>query len=708
VIPLKVAVLWHQHQPLYRSTRTGRYALPWVRLHGLKDYYDMAALAGEHPGLKLTFNLVPSLLDQLDDYVAGRADDPALELARRPADDLTEDERLAMLDLFFSVPYRTLIGPFPRYSALFHKRGGRGPDGEYRDALPHFKPHDLRDLQVWFHLAWSGETLKRRPEVRELLRKGDGFTEAEKQALLDLQAAFLAEIVPMHARLRDEGMAELSTSPYYHPILPLLCDLESAREAIHHLPLPAVPFRRPGDARFHVREALDAMQRRFGQRPAGMWPSEGSLSEEVLRLLGECGVSWAATDEGILRNSVNAAGGYFRHEMIYAPHRSAAAEAGSPVIFFRDQTLSDLIGFTYATWPAAQAAEDFLGRLRGIAHRAPGGVVSVILDGENAWEHYPRNAVDFLGALYRGLVSDPALRPVTMSEAAREVPAGTISRLRAGSWIGSSFTTWIGHHEKNRAWTLLAAARQEADRRFGSDLPSRDEPQARRAWQALAAAEGSDWFWWFGDDHSSEQDAIFDAAFRDQLRAVYEAAGSPVPAELDEPIKRGQPRVWSEPTGHLRPTIDGAVSDYFEWLAAGECDASYGQGSMHQASGLVRRILYGCDAGALYVRVDPDRGTVADLLSRLPDCELVLRVSAPAAAQAVFSLAGGNVRQTGEASARFAAGRILEVRMPLPPAGPDEAAEFHLSLMTGGRLVQRLPRDGAIRVPRAEPTDWRV
>jgi alpha-amylase/alpha-mannosidase (GH57 family) len=709
VIPLKVAILWHQHQPLYRSTRTGRYALPWVRLHGLKDYYDMAALAAEFPALRLTFNLVPSLLDQLDDYVMGRADDPALDLARRPAADLTEDEVLAMLDLFFSVPYGTLISPYPRYAALFHKRGGRGPDGEYRDALPRFRKHDLRDLQVWFHLAWSGETLKRRPAVRELLRKGDNFTEQEKNALLDLQAEFLKEILPLHARLRAEGIAELSTSPYYHPILPLLCNLESAREAIHDLPLPSVPFRRPGDARVHVLEALDAMQRRFGARPTGMWPSEGSLSEEVLALMGQCGVSWVATDEGILRHSVGASGGHFRHEMIYAPHRSAAAGEGSPVIFFRDQTLSDLIGFTYASWPAAQAAEDFLGRLRGIGHRAPGGVVSVILDGENAWEHYPNNAVDFLRALYRGLTTDPQLRPVTMDEAMREVPAGTVGRLRAGSWIGSNFTTWIGHPEKNRAWAMLAAARQKADWKFGADLPRRDDPPARRVWEALAAAEGSDWFWWFGDDHSSEQDAIFDAAFRDQLRSVYEAIGAEAPAELDRPIKQqAAQRVWTEPTGWVHPVLDGEVSDYFEWLPAGECDALYGQGAMHQASGLIRRIQFGCDEKCLYVRVDPDRGTLRDLLARVPESALVLRVTAPAPIEATFRPTARAVEGPPPEVARFAAGKVLEVQLPLTAGADAGAVEFHVSLMTGGRLVQRLPRDGAIRVPRAEPIDWRV
>ncbi|HET6373891.1 MAG TPA: glycoside hydrolase family 57 protein, partial [Candidatus Polarisedimenticolia bacterium] len=488
---LAVAFLWHQHQPLYKNPRSGRYSLPWVRLHALKDYYDMAALAGEFPRLHLTFNLVPSLLDQIDDYAEGRAADPALDLARRPAADLDEEERLALLDLFFSVPYHTLIAPYPRYAGLYHKRSGRGPDGDYREALSRFRDRDLRDLQVWFHLAWCGQTLRGRAEVKELLAKGEGFTEDEKGSLLDVQAAFMKEIVPIHMRLKTEGIAEISTSPYYHPILPLLCNLESAREALPGLPLPEQPFRRRGDAEFQVREALASMERRFGERPLGMWPSEGSLSEETIRIFGEARLTWTASDEGVLRGS---AGRALQAGDIHKPYLLAGAETG-PVIFFRDHRLSDLVGFTYATWPPRAAAEDFLGRLRALAVEAPGGVVSVVLDGENAWEHYEGNGVEFLRALYAGLTSDDDLQTVTLTQAAQRAESiGRLEHLRAGSWIGANFATWIGHPEKNTAWSLLAAARSEAQARLTTRLESHP------VFRILAAAEGSDWFWWYGDD----------------------------------------------------------------------------------------------------------------------------------------------------------------------------------------------------------------
>lgn len=697
MIPLKVAFLWHQHQPLYRSPRNGRYSLPWVRLHGLKDYYDMAALAGEFPRIHLTFNIVPSLLDQLDDYVEGRAIDPALELARRSAADLGEDERLELLELFFSVPYRTLIAPYPRYVALFHRRGRRGMDGDYREALAVFRPEDLRDLQVWFHLAWCGPTLRRRPEVRELLKKGDGFTEDEKIALLDLQEKFLKEIVPIHRRLADEGIAEISTSPYYHPILPLLCDLDAASEAEPHLPLPDRPFRCPSDAAWHVREALTAMTRAFGRKPAGMWPAEGALSEQAIEIFGSHGVRWLASDEGVLRASTP---GSNESDLIYRPYRVVGPGGPGPPVFFRDQTLSDMIGFMYATWPAQTAAGDFLSRLREISGRAPGGVASVILDGENAWEHYPDNGVGFLRALYDGLSRAEDISTVSFSQALAEGPApGTLGRLRAGSWIGSRLTTWIGHPEKNKAWSLLAAARLEAERRLGPGL------EGSTAFASLAAAEGSDWFWWFGEDHSSEQDSLFDASFRDLLRNVYLELHAPVPNELDQPIKHVRHHVWTPPSGPLKPTIDGKVSDYFEWLTAGTCDAAGGQGTMHQAVWMLRRIAFGTDGLSFFVRVDPVRGEIASLLSGLSEGSLGVEVTAPAGRSVAFRLKGGRVVQSGGSPARFAAGKVLEIELPAHDA---QQLDFFVALTSADGLVQRLPRDGTITLTRGEVPDWSV
>lgn len=697
--PLRLALLWHQHQPLYRSPATGLYALPWVRLHGLKDYYDMAALALEHPGLRLTINLVPSLLDQLEEYASGRAVDPALDLARRPAADLDEEARLALLAMFFSVPYRTLISPFRRYAGLYHKRGAPGPDGLYRDALERFRPDDLRDLQVWFHLAWSGRTLAQRPEVRDLIRKGEQFTEEEKLALLAAQQELLREIVPIHRRLRDAGVAELSTSPAYHPILPLLCDLESAREAIPHLPLPSTSFRHPEDASWQIREGMRTARERFGGSVSGMWPSEGSLSVAALTLMGEAGVIWTASDEDVLRAS---AGRPLAPAEVHRPWRVPAAGERCPAVFFRDKELSDLIGFSYARWQPDAAAADFIARLRGRAAEAPGGVVSIILDGENAWEHYPGNGVEFLHALYEGLTRTEGIRTVTFSEALEGSATGALDGLRAGSWIGASFATWIGHPEKNRAWTLLSSAREDARRALGDGL------HESAAFRALAAAEGSDWFWWFGEDHSSEQDAIFDAFFRDLLRTVYSIIGMPAPSSLDEPIKKSRLRHWAAPTAPITPHLDGRVSDFFEWLGAGVCEATSAQAAMHRGEWLVRRVAFGTDGTALFVRVDPERGTIQEMLSGIAEGILRVEMTAPRRCDLELTLRNGgliNLRSSSgkDGVADWAADRVLEARFPLEGLAP---CEFFVSVESAGGPLQRLPTEGQIMVQPGQLADW--
>jgi hypothetical protein len=365
--------------------------------------------------------------------------------------------------------------------------------------------------------------------------------------------------------------------------------------------------------------------------------------------------------------------------------------------------LSDLIGFTYATWAPADAAADFIGRLRSIGERAPGAVVSVILDGENAWEYYPDNGVGFLRALYGGLTGADDIRTVNFTEALDGgPPPGRLAHLRAGSWIGSSFTTWIGHPEKNKAWNLLAAARQHAGRRLENGL------EGSAVFASLAAAEGSDWFWWFGEDHSSEQDAIFDASFRDLLRNVYQGLAIDPPAELDFPIKKPRPHAWSRPAAAVQPVLDGEVTDYFEWLAAGVCDAAAGQGTMHQTSGMIRRIAYGVDDGFLFVRVDPERGDIASLLSGLDDGRIGVEVMSPRRASAGFRIQNGKLFSFGELSVEFAAGAVLECGIPLPGATTIPTIEFFVTLSARDGLLQRLPRDGSVSFSPGEPPDWSV
>jgi alpha-amylase/alpha-mannosidase (GH57 family) len=672
----------------------------------------MVELAAAQPGLRLTFNVVPSLVDQLLDLGEGRTQDPALLLARRPADALGMEEQLGILDLFFSVPYRTRIAPFPRYAALFHKRGSRGGDGTYSEALGRFKAHDYRDLMVWFHLAWCGETLKRHEVVRELVRKAEGFTETEKAALLDAQQAFVRGVVPRLQRAAASDGVELSTSPYYHPILPLLCDTESAREAAPGIALPHPPFRRHADAVEQVRGAVERHREVFGAAPVGIWPSEGSLSEEVVGILDAAGIRWAAGDEGVLAASLAlsgedaARGGKPPRDRICSGFR--LGDAG-PVLFFRDRELSDLIGFTYSSWDGEGAAQDFVSRLLAIRDelgpRAAGAVVPVILDGENAWEHFPDGGVSFLTALYRRLTSTPGLETTTFSgyldgphETAR------LRRLRAGSWIRSDFTTWIGHPDKNRGWDLLRVARD------AFDAAARDvADEARRlAFRCLLAAEGSDWFWWYGEEHTSEEDPIFDASFRDLLKEVYRLLRRPPPEALSLPIVTRRRAAYESPTGIVTPTLDGRLTDYFEWLLAGVCDAASGFGTMRPGVAPIERLAFGWGPGHVYLRVDPVGVSAREFMHR---GDLTVEFALPRPRRIVVRCAPeAGAPVADPPSVRCTADRVVELAVPLAELGAadGERVAFAVVYESGSAPIERLPRDGEIELLAAPTFEWSV
>ncbi len=710
--PLDVCILWHMHQPLYDDPATGGPAMPWVRLHALKDYADMVALVRGRPGFSVTFNLVPVLIEQLDAAADPARPDPWLEAARRKPGELDDAAKAFLLDSFFSVDPRRTFVALPRFGELKKKaQASDSPTGsDWSDA-------DWRDLQTLFHLAWCGTTLREEPAIRRLIMKGRRYTEEEKQALLDRQQAFLATVLPAYAAARDEGAVELTTTPYYHPILPLLCDLGSVREAAPNAPLPASPPRAAfEDAREQVTSGLDAFAARFGARPAGMWPAEGSLSDEALTLFDAAGVSWVATDEALLTASERAAGrGAAGAQPVsaappLAPRRFAGRRTA---VFFRDRTLSDLIGFTYSSWRAANAAADLIGRLEAIARKAregadadPAPVVSIILDGENAWETYPANGTDFLDALYDGLHASPLLRATTFSKhLAGRKTFPELPRLSAGSWIGGSFLTWIGHPEKNRAWELLCAAR--------TAFEESGRPEPARRW--LRAAQGSDWFWWFGDDHSSANDATFDRLFRSYLTRVYEACDRPAPPALAAAIKRHSARRRvQDPTAPLRPTVDGKITDYFEWLGSGLALAEPVSSVMAGGAGSVAALAFGANENDLVLRVDPANPPFA---ATVPAAALEVAVAAPGTTRLRLALVSPPARKgdapPSEAGARIAMGRVLEAAIPLPALNlaAGDRVEFSVTLLDrAGDPIARFPSEGALSVridPFAERwRDW--
>lgn len=522
VPPVRLALLWHMHQPYYLDPVTGESVLPWVRLHALKDYWGMVQLVQDCPGMRATFNLVPSLVEQVEAYAAERTWDRQLVLGLREPATLDAGESAWFVREGFHAHPPGMIEPYPRYAELWRQ----AMDGRPFDVAA------LRDLQVWQKLAWvDPDVAAGDARIVALVGKGRGYDEHDKATLRAVELEVLRRIVPAYRAAAATGRVELSCSPYFHPILPLLCDSAAHHDAHPGAPLPEPPFQWPADAATQLARAVDAHTHWFGARPAGVWPSEGSVSPAAAAAIAEAGFAWAATDEDILRRSRALAGLPSPDVLKFRAH--ALETPGGPLrLAFRDHGLSDLIGFTYQRWPATAAIDDFVGRLHAIGEhcRVAAGraaTVFVILDGENAWEHYDGGGRPFLRALYQRVSRGPDIRPVTMADATAGA-AEPLPRLFSGSWIHGDFGIWIGHADDRRAWAQL----QQARTRLAAAAPATMPEAWRDAEGAILAAEGSDWFWWYGDDHSSAHDRDFDALFRRHLRRAYHALGDEPPDEL--------------------------------------------------------------------------------------------------------------------------------------------------------------------------------
>ena len=609
-------LLWHMHQPFYKDLAEGRYVMPWVRLHALKDYWGMVAILREFPSVHLTFNLVPSLVAQIEDYANATASESPYEVAFKPADKLTAKDREILLGQAFQVN-RGLLDRLPRFRELDEKAGAAG---ERPRASVRLSTQDWRDLQVVSQLAWFDEIyLAADSQVRGLVLKARGYSEADKRVLYNKEIELFRVTLEEYRAAGARGQIELSTSPFYHPILPLLCDASIAAESHPGVNLPRQRFCHPEDARAQLRQAIAFHERVFGSRPRGLWPSEGSVSDEALTLAASEGFVWAATDEGVLGRSLQM--GFHRqadgtvsggHEL-YRPHRFPGRGQGDPgiSIFFRDHQLSDLIGFVYSRMEPHAAAQDLHQRIRAAGRstgRSP-AVVSVILDGENCWEYYPGNGREFLKSFYGLVARDSELKAVTASEALDLAPHGILTHVTPGSWINANFDVWIGAEEDNKAWDLVSDARDFFAR--NSLKPGLSSKKVSLAQEELWIAEGSDWCWWYGPEHSSAQDEEFDFLFRKHLSNIYRMLDASPPDELAVPLKRPKAgAVNVPPSGPIEPEIDGVVTNYFEWIGAGVYSPDYRYGSMHGGSLTeghhIEALYYGYSERGLYLRLDLD------------------------------------------------------------------------------------------------------
>ncbi|MDE3218291.1 MAG: glycoside hydrolase, partial [Nitrospirota bacterium] len=560
-----ICFLWHMHQPYYTDPVAGSASMPWVRLHATKAYFDMAYGLEKFPSVKATFNFTPSLLRQLQEIGSGTVRDLFLEHAQRPAADLRPEEKAFLVRHFFSANWATMVRPYPRYHELLVKRGADVLGRDLERIARQFSTQDLLDLQTWHNLAWFGYgTISRYPRLAALRAKNRGFTEEEKQEVLALQLVAVRDIVPLYRRLMEREQIELTTTPFFHPILPLLIDTDFTRRARPDLPLPS-RFHAPEDAETQLQRAVEFHTATFGRAPVGLWPSEGSVCPELIPMLPKVGLRWLATDEGILARSLDAARQpWQRNRNLYQPYR-VGPEDQDVTMLFRDREISDAFGFVYHKTTPDMAAEDVLRRLRQIMYDAPQDqiTIAIVLDGENPWEHYHEGGEQFLSLLYKacstGALNNDTIRTTTatISEALEAAPAThRVSHLHSGSWINQDYKIWIGHQEDNRGWDLVGQTRSRLTEISATLPPER----AQAAWDELYAAEGSDWFWWYGDDFDTDYKEEFDRLFRTHLRNVWTIARLTPPDLLNQPIcrPRGMPMtdLVTAPLALLTPSID--------------------------------------------------------------------------------------------------------------------------------------------------------
>jgi alpha-amylase/alpha-mannosidase (GH57 family) len=698
---INLLFVWHMHQPDYFDPDYSEIELPWVKLHGCKGYTDMAWHLQAHPGIKATFNFSGTLLRELALLASDTRRDRYRELSMKRPEDLTYDEKVYILKHFFSLAPQA-IKTSPRMFQLLGMRGRNICESSISEVHKRFDGQDFMDLQVLFNLLWMGTGARSRLlRLGELERKGSGFTQEEKEEVLDIQRDVSSAALQSYLELQSRGQIEISFTPYYHPILPLLLDSSCASQGLPGLPLPE-GFSFPEDARWHVTAAMEEYKRVLGRQPAGMWPAEGSVSEQVVSLADELGVRWIGTDEGVLWRSLRSSlpGSVSREELLFRPYRLSGF---STAIFFRDHYLSDRLGFTYQSMDIEQAVDDFFAYLARVSagSRSETPVVTVIMDGENPWSYYPDDGAPFLEALYGRLEEETWIETKTPSEVlARGAACGDLAYLFPGSWIDANFGIWIGDHAKNRAWTLLADTRRAvAEARC-------PEEKKEEALAHVMAAEGSDWFWWYGEPNSSTEDPIFDQLFRSRLRSAMRAVGAEIPVSLLRPpgVQVKPVPVVKSPLTFIHPGIDGTGEKYFEWYNAGQLKTGRASGTMTTSPPLFSTVYYGFDYDFIYARLDPlaiPAQTVAERLSGVSvrivfdeETDRWVEISLPSPVTTAV------VGAAGTEPCQVAFDRILEAAVPIRLFEFKRGAPLRVFIvvMRSGLFVERYPDEGTLEI----------
>lgn len=699
---LKLAFLWHQHQPYYKNLLTGDYMLPWVRLHGVKDYLDMVEILKDYPSIRQIFNMVPSLLEQIMDYAAGTATDPHLKLSQKRPSELSVEDKIQMTELLFQANYDNLIAPFRKYRSLYNSR---------KNAVNEWTEDDWRDLQCLANLSWIDPLFRKKGRLKDLTRKGEGYSEEDKHEILKFQREIISRIIPTLKEYMQSGQIEISVTPFFHPIMPLLYDSSSALAAMPHAPMPQDRFRHPEDVDKQVEMAVNLYKGLFEKSPAGMWPSEGSVSEEILPILQKHGIKWIATDEEILAESMSvpsrSAGGgdLVSSGELYRCYKFQKDKTGMTV-FFRDHALSDKIGFVYSGWEPEKAATDLINKLKAIhqnliKNNVSDPIVSIILDGENAWEYYKNDGHDFLNAIYAKISKQPWIETTTYGGFLSGKPErGKLKKLFPGSWINHNFSVWIGHEEDNKAWDLLSRARKELVD-FQKLNPDFEKSKLDSAWREIYIAEGSDWCWWFGDDHVGPNNDEFDSLYRSHLANVYHFTEREPPEELFRPVRSSFILAHiSKPIDYITPTIDGHLTDYYEWNQAGFFDCMKAGSTMHKSENILQGIWFGYDNENLYLMM---KGGITVDLDRLKAHDIEIEFQDPKKSQ--INIKGDSVEFIIDGKTidnlKFGFEHLLEIAVPLNKLhlGKDNNIYLRIFIKKDGKLIESWPPADSLVIP---------
>ena len=671
--------LWHFHQPNYRHALTGEYILPWVRLHAAKGYLDLLSILQRYESARSVVNFSGVLLEQLLAYTQGKATDKYEFLTAKPAEDLTADEREFVVRYFFSANQKTMITPHLRYRELLAQRQELVRLEGYAKAAKVMDGQDLTDLMMWFNLAWIGFTGGQRTDVLELIKRRQGYSLDDQRQVLAIHRELAGQVLSGYRELQEQRRIELSITPYQHPILPLLYDCEGV--GTHNPKDPLPDFKFPEDAVEHVRRGMQLYQQAFGCAPVGAWPAEGSVSNDTLIGLAGSGLRWAATDQ---QNLPPQPGKPLPHLKPYRWKR----DGSEIVMFFRDTRLADNIGFEYATWQPARAADHLVEMALDMGRRCkcPEPVITVALDGENPWETYPDGGRLFLSALFERITKQPGLQCRTAGELVNDPSLPEFNQIHAGSWIGGNFNIWSGHAEDKQAWRLLARARH--------DLVDVCQGQVC---DHLLSAEGSDWFWWYGDDFTTEEAAQFDELFRSHIIAAYQAAGRPVPDECYTPIISDRhPELVPEVRGLCEVVLDGRVTNFFEWRNAVKLNGLERQSSMARSKASpAETCYYGFSERQLVVRLDLTPEWLA--AAKASGGKLVLNLNQQGLDQSwevAINKAGLSPQTSG--SLHCAVQQVLELALEMEglPIQRGASAHLWLEIELGNGLAGRVPGNG--------------